>query len=115
MQLIEVDAIHSESQERSIARREELFGSTIRLPPTTRTHQSPLGGDDDVASRSTMAAKGPRDQPLVVTDVVLVQRIDVRRVEERHPGVEYRVHDRYRLRFRGPVPQREVHPAVADR
>ena len=84
-------------------------------PPVRAVAGHPaLGRHDDLAGVA-VRRQGARDQLLVVAERAVVGVVDVRGVDQRHPGVESGVDGRDRLFLVERALQRHLHAAEADR
>src|SRR6185436_13068470 len=59
-----------------------------------------------------IAAQRQSDQPFIVTDLPIVQAVDVGGVDQSHPGVEGSMNDPHALLSGGPLLNRQVHPPI---
>ena len=103
-----------ESLQRAFAGGAQVLGSTVVLPAATGTRDAPFRCNGHLLPLAAPAPKGRRDQALVVTEVRLIQTVDVGRIDESDARVERGVDDANALVFGRAVLNREVHPAVSD-
>ena len=113
MELVEVDAVGLQRAQRRLAGRAQVLGAAVRRPaPIAVAREAALGGDEDVVAP---ALQGLGDQALAVTDVAVVARVGVGRVDEVDARVEGGVDGADRLLLVGTTSQRHGHLAQADR
>jgi hypothetical protein len=70
-----------------------VIGVTVSLPATVGPGQSSLCCDYDRVSGATPFTEGPGYESLVVTDIVVVEAIHIRRIDQRHAGIQRCVDD----------------------
>ena len=93
MQLIERDAIDAERLAASFARRPQVLRASIRFPAAFGPSHAAFGGDGDPRSITRPGRQRARDQPLVVSDVAIVEAVRIGGVEQRDAGIERGVQD----------------------
>src|SRR6185436_16714616 len=93
MQLIEVNALYTERAKAGFARSAQMASLPVWHPLAIRSTQAAFRRDNDARAVTSPACQRTRDEPLVVADVVIVQAIDVRGVEEGDAAVECRVQE----------------------
>ncbi len=93
MELVEGDLLDAERLERSVAGLAQLLRARVSIPAPGGPDQAALGRDQDAFPLAAPLAQRPRDQPLVVADVILVQAVDIGGIDQGLAGIEGRVND----------------------
>ena len=82
MELVELDLFDPERTEGAVAGGVQLRGSGVALPAAAWTYHAALGGHGHAATITGPAGECPRDQALVVSDLALIETVDVRAVDK---------------------------------
>ena len=99
VKLIQMNALHAERTQACFARGTQMASLSVRHPLAIRSSQAAFRRNDDARAVTAPACQRPRDEPLVVADVVIVQAIGVGGVEERDAAVECGVQELDRARL----------------
>jgi hypothetical protein len=114
MELIAIDRLDTQRATAGIARGTEMLRATIGDPLRPHATEPALGGDLDRGPVARPRCERARDEPLVMPDVVLAERVRVGRVEKRRADVERGVDDRDPIRLVPIGTGGEAHAAEAD-
>ena len=95
VELVEIDRVDAEGAATALARRGQVLGPAVGLPAAVRPREAALGGHGEARAIAGPAADRPREQPLVVAEVVVGPAVGVGGVEEGDAGVERGVQHRY--------------------
>ena len=112
VKLVEVDALRAEGDEALFARFLEMVRSAVGGPVAPRSLQAAFRCHQDPSPGSLYQGFG--DQPFVVTDVGIVDAIDVGGVDEGDAGVNRCPDDLEALRLVRATADRERHAAQTD-
>ena len=89
VELVDADAVDAEGDEARLAGLAQVLGPGVARPGSAGPLEASLRGHDDRGRR--LLAQGPRDEALVVSDVAVVEAVDVGGVDQGDAGVERRV------------------------
>ena len=113
MELVQVDSVHAQRAKRLLAGELEVLGAGVPLPTTLRSGHPALGPDDDGVAIAAPRNQSLGEEPFVVSQVVVVETIDVGGVEEGDSGIHRRVDRLNRGCFVGAPRDGERHSSVA--
>jgi hypothetical protein len=114
VQLVEIDLLYAERQKRRVAGPVERRRACVPSPPAPGPRETALGRDEDPLSPPGPPGQRAGYQRLVVAQLVIVEAIDVRGVDEGDASVERRVNEPDGLGSGWAILEREVHPAESD-
>ena len=114
VELVEIDRVDAEGAATALARLGEVFGPAIGLPSAVRPRDAALGRDGETRAIAGPAPDRPRQQPLVVAEVLVRPAIRVGRVEEGDAGVQRRMQHRHGSLVVASRVGREAHAADGD-
>src|SRR5258706_1465334 len=87
MELVQADGGQTESFQAGLASRAQMARVAVDGPIAVRPLEPALGRYEHVL-RSAKRTQRLRDEAFIVTDVTVVEAVDVGRVDERHPRFE---------------------------
>ena len=114
MQLVEIERLDPQRLQACHAGLTDVPRRPVGLPLALRADQPRLGRDDNPAAISRVAIECLADETLVVTRLLLVEAVRVRRVDQRDALIPRGVQDANRVRRVGASLRRQAHRAQTD-
>src|SRR5262249_9026578 len=114
VQLIEIDALDSQRAKRPFTGLAQRCRPSVPFPTAAGTSESAFGAVDDRLAPPGPGGERTSHQALIMTQVTLVEAIDVGSIDEGDPGVERGMDHPDPLLFGGSILEGEVHPAESD-
>ncbi len=103
MQLVQIDAVYVQGSQRSLASCLQVVWPGVSLPSALGTRQAPFRRQHDAVARATPAPERLGEQPLIVPDVIVVEAVDVRCIQQHGATLQRAVNRPDALGLLGPI------------